>query len=85
MTRKYYPTVGIGEASRITGVSEKKLRSWEGKFIPMPQKIRSGNYGYRRYTESDIALIRKIKQYQDEGYTIKAASTKAAKDNSTKN
>ena len=84
MTQERIRTYGIGDASRMTGVSEKQLRSWEGRFMPVPQKIISGNYGYRRYMESDIALIRRIKQYQDEGFTLKAASAKAAKENSTK-
>ncbi len=78
MTQEKIRTYGIGDASRITGVSQKQLRSWEGRFIPVPQKIISGNYGYRRYTESDIALIRKIKQFQNEGFTLKAAAEKAA-------
>jgi DNA-binding transcriptional MerR regulator len=79
MTQERIRTYGILEASRMSGVSQKQLRSWEGKFIPMPQKIISGNYGYRRYMDDDIALIRRIKQYQDEGFTLKAASAKALK------
>ena len=78
MTQERIRTYGIGDASRMTGISQKQLRSWEGKFIPMPQKIVSGNFAYRRYTDDEIALIRKIKQYQDEGFTLKIAAKKAS-------
>lgn len=78
MTHEKIRTYGIGDTSKMTGVSQKQLRSWEGKFIPVPQKIISGDYGYRRYTDNDISLLRRIKQYQDEGFTIKAAAEKAS-------
>ncbi len=78
MTQERIRTYGIGDASRMTGVSQKQLRSWEGKYIPVPQKIISGNFAYRRYTDGEIALIRKLKQYQDEGFTLKAAAEKAS-------
>ena len=81
MTRQYVPTVGIGEASRLTGVSEKQLRSWAGRFIPEPDRVVCGVRAYRRYTADDIELIRRIKQYQDEGFTLKAAAKKAAAGN----
>lgn len=77
MTKKNYPTVGIGEACRLTGVSEKQLRSWEGRYIPDPDRVVCGDRAYRRYTADDIELIKKIHQFQSEGFTLKAAAKKA--------
>ena len=74
MTQKTY---SIGDASRITSVSQKKLRSWEGKHIPEPERIVCGDRAYRRYTQNQIDLIIRIKEYQDAGFTLSAASEKA--------
>ena len=74
MTPKNY---SIGDASRMTGVSQKKLRSWEGKCIPEPERIICGDRAYRRYTSEQIDLITRIKEYQDAGFTLSAAAQKA--------
>ena len=73
-------TYSIGDASRITGVSQRKLRSWEGKHIPKPERIVCGERAYRRYTQAQINLISKIKEYQDQGFTLSAAAKKAQED-----
>ena len=70
-------TFSIGDASRISGVSQKKLRSWEGKHIPEPERIVCGDRAYRRYTQEQIDLIARIKEYQDQGFTLSAAAQKA--------
>ena len=70
-------TCSIGDASRITGVSQRKLRSWEGKHIPKPERIVCGERAYRRYTQAQINLIARIKEYQDQGFTLSAAAKKA--------
>jgi DNA-binding transcriptional MerR regulator len=70
-------TYSIGDASRITGVSQRKLRSWEGKHIPKPERIVCGDRAYRRYTQTQINLISRIKEYQDQGFTLSASSKKA--------
>jgi len=74
MTQKTY---SIGDASRITGVSQKKLRSWEAKCIPEPERIVCGDRAYRRYTQEQIDLITRIKEYQDAGFTLSVAAQKA--------
>jgi len=73
-------TYSIGDASRITGVSQRKLRSWEGKHIPNPDRIVCGERAYRRYTQAQIDLIARIKEYQDQGFTLSAAAKKAQDD-----
>jgi DNA-binding transcriptional MerR regulator len=77
MQNKKITTFSIGDASRMTGVSQKKLRSWEGKHIPEPERIICGDRAYRRYTQEQIDLITRIKEYQDAGFTLSAASEKA--------
>ena len=73
-------TYSIGDASRITGVSQRKLRSWEGKYIPKPERLVCGDRAYRRYTQAQINLIAQIKEYQDQGFTLSAAAKKATGD-----
>ena len=80
MKENFEKTYSIGDASRITGISQRKLRSWEGKYIPEPERIVCGDRAYRRYTQAQINLIARIKQYQDQGFTLSAAAEKAKDD-----
>ena len=73
-------TYSIGDASKITGVSQRKLRSWEGKYIPEPERLVCGERAYRRYAQAQINLITRIKKYQDQGFTLSSAAKKANKD-----
>jgi DNA-binding transcriptional MerR regulator len=77
MKEKYEKTYSIGDASRMTGVSQRKLRSWEGKYIPKPERLVCGERAYRRYTQAEIDLIKRIKNYQDQGFTLSVAAKKA--------
>jgi MerR family redox-sensitive transcriptional activator SoxR len=75
-------TYTIKEAARVSGVSEKKIRHWESKnYIPTAQRIICGERTFRQYTESDFALLTRIREYLDEGYTLVVAAKKAAADN----
>jgi len=81
MQKRYEKTFSIGDASRMSGgVNQRKLRAWGGKYIPEPERLICGERAYRRYTMREIELIRKINEYQCEGYTLKAAANKAAED-----
>jgi len=74
-------TYSIGEAARLCGVTEKQIRHWEEKkHIPSPQRISCGQRSYRQFTEVDFNLIRRIKEYTDEGFYLAAAAKKAAQD-----
>ncbi len=77
MNNTFEKDYSIGDASKITGVSQRKLRSWEGKYIPVSERIVCGERAYRRYNEAQINLIARIKEYQDQGYTLSTASKKA--------
>ncbi|MBW2326171.1 MAG: MerR family transcriptional regulator [Deltaproteobacteria bacterium] len=80
MKEIFEKTFSIGDASRITGVSQRKLRSWEGKHIPKPDRSVCGDRAYRRYTQTQINLIARIKEYQDQGFTLSASAKKATGD-----
>ena len=73
-------TCSIGDASRITGVSQRKLRSWERKYIQEPERIVCGERAYRRYTQAQIDLIARIKKYRDQGFTLSTAAKRAKGD-----
>ena len=72
----------VGQTATICGVTEKQIRHWEYKgYIPQAQRIVCGKRSYREFTNADCALIRRIKEYLDEGYTLKIAAMKAAQEN----
>jgi DNA-binding transcriptional MerR regulator len=80
MDKSNQQTFSIGDASEMTGVSQRMLRAWEGRHIPLPERIVCGERAYRMYSQQDIKLIKRIKEYQDQGYTLKMASQKAHED-----
>ena len=80
MVNKSERTFSIGDAEKVTGVSQRMLRAWEGRHIPVPERIICGDRAHRRYTQGQIDLITRIKIYQDQGYTLKMASQKARED-----
>ena len=67
----------IGDTAEMTGVSQKQLRHWEGKYIPEPERVVCGERAYRRYTDDQIKLIKEIKRYRDQGFTLESASKMA--------
>lgn len=71
-------TYSIGETSAMTGVSQRQLRDWEGKYIPEPDRISVGDRLYRRYTPDDIHLLKKIQKNLAKGFTLSAAAKNAA-------
>jgi len=80
MNRNTEKTYSIGDAEKMTGVSQRMLRAWEGKHIPFPDRIVCGDRAYRRYSQSEIKLISRIKFYRDEGFTLPASVKKAETD-----
>ena len=73
-------TFSIGDTARITGITEKQLRHWEEQgYLSDIERTICGDRAYRRFSEDQINQIRKMKEYLDMGYTLKA-SAKLAKD-----
>jgi DNA-binding transcriptional MerR regulator len=71
-------TFSILQTSRMTGVTMNKIRDWHSKgFLPDVQVISVGARLHRRFTQSDLQLIMRIKEYQDKGYVLSAAAKMA--------
>ena len=70
-------TLGIGQTSKETGVSERMLRHWQSAGYINPEIVTCGEINYRRFTQRDIKLIKRIKKLRDEGWTLKAAVKQA--------
>ena len=77
-----FQTYSIGDVEKMTGVSQRQLRRWEGRHFPKPERIHCGDRTFRRYSAHDVELIRTIKYYADQGFTLQAAAQKAAADQS---
>ena len=72
-------TYSIGAVAKMTGITKGKLRHWTDKHLTHVQRIQIGESQHRRYTEMDIQLIQKIKEYREYGYTLDAAVAVARK------
>ncbi len=73
----------IGDAARLSGVTDKQLRNWEkSKYLQDVQRVVSGVRSYRRYSEEQIGQIKRIKGFLDLGYTLPVAAAKAVQNSS---
>ena len=71
-------TFSIGDTAEMAGVTQRQIRDWEARsYIPKAQRIICGDRAYRRFTMEQIEIIKKIKEYQDQGFTLQAAARKA--------
>ena len=71
-------TFSIGETSAMTGISQRQLRDWEGKYIAEPIRITMGDRLFRRFTSEDIRLLKSIQADLEKGFTLSAAAKYAA-------
>ena len=71
-------TVSISTASKMSGITTKQLRYWEEKgIIPSLVRIDCGERSFRQYDMETISLLKKIKGFIDDGYTLRIAAKKA--------
>ncbi len=68
-------TYSTGETSELTGASQKQIIYWEKKgFIPNAERNICGDIAYRRFKNSQVELIRLIKLYLGQGFTLAKAA-----------
>ena len=85
MKKIQHKTYSISEAARIWGVTEKQIRHWEKMgHMPSPQRVICGKRSYRQFGESELRLIRRIKRFLDERFTLASAAKKAGVKNAKK-
>ena len=78
MNQKIKAPFSIGAASRMTGVSRRRIRSWEARgHISTAMRVVCGERAYRYFSPKQIEIMRKIKSYLDQGYTLSHASKMA--------
>ncbi|OGW79427.1 MAG: hypothetical protein A3G33_03565 [Omnitrophica bacterium RIFCSPLOWO2_12_FULL_44_17] len=66
----------ISSTAKLVGVSSRQLYYWEQLGIVKPIYEQFGSYEYRRFSQSDINVLLRIKQLLNEGYTLCAAALK---------
>ncbi|KRM13405.1 MerR family transcriptional regulator [Paucilactobacillus suebicus] len=72
---KHELQLGIGDLSRVTGVTQSKIRYWEQKgYIHAVKNDEGQNH---KYSLPMIGKTRLIKHFLDEGFTLQAAVDKA--------
>ena len=78
MNQKIKAPYSIGAASRMTGVNARQIRNWEARgYIPDAYRVVCGDIAYRYFTLKQIEIIKTIKGYLDQGYTLSHASKMA--------
>jgi DNA-binding transcriptional MerR regulator len=70
-------TYGISSICELVNRSAAQVRWWEQQgFIPTTDRISAGKRAYRRYSTTDLEMIKTFVRYLDEGLTLKAAAAK---------
>ena len=78
MNQKIKAPFSIGTTSKMTGVTQKQIRNWEARgYISKADRVVCGQRAYRYFTAEQIEIIRKVKSYLDQGYTLVHASKMA--------
>lgn len=61
------------EVTRKLDISLRQLYYWELKGVVKPKTIAMGSREFKRYSVKDFEILKKIKEYLDQGYTLNSA------------
>jgi len=75
--------VTSSQITRQLEISVRQLYYWELKGIVEPHTITMGAREFKRYSPQDVKVLKSVKNYLDEGYTLAKAMEKAALNGST--
>jgi len=73
MSREGKGLHSIGEVEKRTGLSARQIRYYESLGLINPTRTAGGQ---RRYTESDVLRLLRIKQMKDSGFDLKSIKEK---------
>lgn len=65
------------EVTRKLDISLRQLYYWELKGIVRPRLITMGSREFKRYSVRDLDILRRVKNYLDQGYTLNGAVQRA--------
>jgi DNA-binding transcriptional MerR regulator len=65
------------EVTRKLSISLRQLYYWELKGIIKPECVTMGSREFKRYSQSDVETLQKVKQYLEQGYTLNGAVQRA--------
>lgn len=67
--------LAIKDVAERTGIAAGTIRMWEQRYgFPDPDRTASG---YRRYSEADVELLRRVVAYRERGLSVPAALERA--------
>ena len=67
--------LAIKDVAEQTGIAAGTIRVWEQRYgFPAPERTASG---YRRYSEEDVAVLRRVAGLREEGLSVPAALERA--------
>jgi len=65
------------EVIRKLDISLRQLYYWELKGVVKPKVVTQGSREFKRYSETDLETLRRVKEYIDQGYTLNSALQRA--------
>jgi len=65
------------EIVNLVGISLRQLYYWELRGVVHPKSFTLGAREFKHYTESDMIILKKIKQFLSEGYSLNKSIEKA--------
>ena len=78
LENKEEKSYGATEVAGIVGISLRQLYYWEEGFGAIsPYFKKCGNRKFRRYSENDIEILKKIKRFLKKGFLLEKAIEKS--------